>query len=127
MDDDALKRLFEAYGPVMSTRVIVGRDSGLSKGYGFVNMTNVTSASQAMASLDGYKMGDKTLSVKIAGQKGGGGSGGEARGPGGPGMLPRPNMGPPPPIMTPHGPYGGPQRPPAGAFARASAVYCVSA
>lgn len=106
LDDDGLKRLFEAYGQVMSTRVIIERDTGASKGYGFVNMSGVREAQQAMTSLDGYKMGDKTLSVKVAGQKGG-----LAPPPMGP---PRPNGAPSPPIMTPHGPYGVPQRPPAG-------------
>ena len=85
-----------------------------SQGYGFVNLGDVHSASKAMASLEGYKLGEgKSLSVKIAGQKGGGGgSGSQPMGPGA--NLPRPVMGPPPPTMTPHGPYGGHQRPPPG-------------
>ena len=116
LDDDGLKRLFEAYGQVMSTRVIIERDTGASKGYGFVNMSGVREAQQAMTSLDGYKMGDKTLSVKVAGQKGG-----LAPPPMGP---PRPNGAPSPPIMTPHGPYGVPQRPPAGVCTGAPLICC---
>ncbi|KAK9796272.1 hypothetical protein WJX73_001196 [Symbiochloris irregularis] len=113
MDDDGLRRLFEPYGPVLSTRVIMDRETGVAKGYGFVNMADIGSASQAMRSLEGYKLGDKTLSVKIAGQKGGGGGPGpQSMGPG----MPRPVLGPPPPMMG-GGPYGRPppgQTPPPG-------------
>lgn len=41
---------------VLSTRVINDRDTGVSRGYGFVNMADVPSAQAAMRSLDNYKV-----------------------------------------------------------------------
>ena len=46
---------------VMSTRVINDRDTGVSRGYGFVNMADVHSAQAAMRSLDNYKVASGRL------------------------------------------------------------------
>ena len=75
---------------VLSTRVITDRDTGASRGYGFVNMADVASAQTAMAALDNYKLNDRVLAVKIAGKKDG-----PMGGPGAPAMRP-PGMMPPP-------------------------------
>jgi splicing factor 1 len=59
--------MFSAYGPVLNVRIIMDRDTGQSKGYGFVTMAAPNMAQAAIAGLNGYKMGEKTLIVKMAG------------------------------------------------------------
>ena len=75
---------------MLSTRVITDRDTGVSKGYGFVNMADSSSAQTAMAALDNYKLNDRVLAVKIAGRKDGP-MGGFGAGP----PMARPGMPPP--------------------------------
>src|ERR1700733_13297635 len=64
-DDTDLKEMLELYGEVKSARVATDRDTGKSKGFGFVEMMTEADAKEAIAALDGAKLrGGKQLAVK---------------------------------------------------------------
>jgi cold-inducible RNA-binding protein len=81
-NDSTLRALFEAYGNVESARVIQDRDSGTSKGFGFVEMTD-SDAQKAMGALNGREQDGRALKVNEAkpqeNRGGGGGYGGGGR------------------------------------------------
>nr|HPM33934.1 RNA-binding protein [Spirochaetota bacterium] len=52
-NDEALKSLFEGFGEVVSSKIVKDRDTGRSKGFGFVEMTDSTAADDAIKQLDG--------------------------------------------------------------------------
>lgn len=64
--DHDLRQLFEPYGVVDESRVIMDRDTGRSKGFGFVEMPDGTAARTAIAKLQGYTMEGRTLTVNEA-------------------------------------------------------------
>jgi RNA recognition motif-containing protein len=79
-----LQRMFEEYGSVMSAQVITDRDTGRSKGFGFVEMGSDQEAQAAITALSGKEMDGRTLTVNEARPKeGGGGRGGYGGGGGG--------------------------------------------
>ena len=82
--DDDLNALFSEYGVVDSARVIMDRDSGRSKGFGFVEMSSNSEANAAIEALNGQDMGGRALTVNEArprAERGGrGGGGGRGRG-----------------------------------------------
>lgn len=79
-----LQKMFEEYGTVQSAQVIIDRDSGRSKGFGFVEMGSDQEAQAAIAALGGKEMDGRTLTVNEARPKeGGGGRGGYGGGGGG--------------------------------------------
>ena len=61
-----LRALFEPYGAVESARLATDRDSGRSRGFGFVSMTNDDEAEKAMAALNGKDSGGRALTVNEA-------------------------------------------------------------
>lgn len=61
-----LRAAFSAHGEVDDVRLITDRDSGRSKGFGFVEMPNDSEARAAMAALNGTEMGDRTIKVNEA-------------------------------------------------------------
>jgi len=65
-DDEALKAHFEQVAPVISAKVIVDRDTGRSKGFGFVEMEN---SDDAMDRLNGGNMDGRELTVNVAREK----------------------------------------------------------
>ena len=79
VNDSVLKELFGAYGNVESARVISDRDSGQSKGFGFVEMADAD-AQKAMSALNGKDQDGRALKVNEAkpqeARTGGGGFGG---------------------------------------------------
>ncbi len=79
--DEELRAAFEAHGTVESANVIVDRETGRSRGFGFVEMDDA-SADTAMRALDGQEMGGRPLRVNEANERrpGGGGGGGGFRG-----------------------------------------------
>jgi len=81
--DAELSALFEAHGTVESAQVIMDRDTGRSKGFGFVEMKNDQEAQAAIAALDGKESGGRTLTVNEARPKTEGGRGGGRGGYGG--------------------------------------------
>jgi RNA recognition motif-containing protein len=79
--DSALEALFAAHGTVQSAQVIMDRDTGRSKGFGFVEMGSDAEAQAAIAALNGSQQGGRSLTVNEARPKeGGGGGGGGGRG-----------------------------------------------
>ncbi len=72
--------MFEKFGAVERVSVITDRETGKSRGFGFVEMTDDAAAAQAIAGLNGTDMGGRALSVSEARPKtdrgGGGGRGG---------------------------------------------------
>ncbi len=77
--DSELQRLFEAHGSVVSAQVIIDRDTGRSKGFGFVEMGNDSEAQAAIADMNGKEVDGRSLTVNEARPKpegGGGGRGG---------------------------------------------------
>ncbi len=78
--NDELAQLFAPYGEVGDVNVVMDRDTGRSKGFGFVDVADAAAARQAIADLNGRQMGDRTLTVNEARpredrpRRGGGGS-----------------------------------------------------
>ncbi|HUR41209.1 MAG TPA: RNA-binding protein [Verrucomicrobiae bacterium] len=81
--DSSLQELFAPHGSVRSAKVIMDRDSGRSKGFGFVEMGSDSEAQAAIGALNGKPMDGRNLTVNEARPKeggGGGGGGGGGRG-----------------------------------------------
>ena len=88
MNDAGLNALFAPFGAVDSAQVIMDRDAGRSKGFGFVEMSNAGEADAAIAALNGKDSGGRALKVNEAKPReprtgGGGGYGGGGGGGGG--------------------------------------------
>ena len=64
--DDGLKAHFEQVGPVASARVITDRDSGRSKGFGFVEMENDDDNQKAIDQLNGKELDGREINVSVA-------------------------------------------------------------
>ena len=81
--DADLMQLFSAHGTVQSAQVINDRDTGRSKGFGFVEMNSSAEAEAAIAALNGKEHDGRALKVNEAKPKtssgGGGGGGGGSR------------------------------------------------
>ena len=63
-DDSGLEQAFSAYGKVSSAKVIMDRETGRSKCFGFVEMPNSDEAKQALESLDGSQLDGNTIVAK---------------------------------------------------------------
>src|SRR4030095_16614632 len=77
--EDDLRSLFSTYGNVASVAIITDRDTGRSKGFGFVEYPNDDEARNAISALSGQEYGGRALTVNEARpktQSGGGGRGG---------------------------------------------------
>jgi RNA recognition motif-containing protein len=82
--DSALEQLFAAHGTVQSAQVIMDRDTGRSKGFGFVEMGSDQEAQAAIKALNGQMVGGRSLTVNEAKPRTeGGGRGGSGGGRGG--------------------------------------------
>jgi RNA recognition motif-containing protein len=64
--EDDLRTLFTQAGTVASVAVIKDRDTGTSKGFGFVEMTSQVDAQKAITMFNEYKMGERPLTVNLA-------------------------------------------------------------
>jgi RNA recognition motif-containing protein len=85
-----LEQMFGAHGTVVSAQVITERETGRSKGFGFVEMSTDNEAAAAISALNGKNVDGRALTVNEArppqegaGRRGGGGGFGGGRGPGG--------------------------------------------
>ncbi|NLC57068.1 MAG: RNA-binding protein [Armatimonadetes bacterium] len=80
-----LRQAFEAVGPVTSADVVTDRETGRSRGFGFVEMQNDEDAATAIRQLEGSELGGRTLTVNEAKERSerGGGRGGYGGGRGG--------------------------------------------
>ncbi len=86
--DESLNGAFAAFGTVASARVIMDRETGRSKGFGFVEMASDEEAIKAVAAMDGQDLDGRNLKVAEAkpmegggGSRGGSGGGGFGGGP----------------------------------------------
>lgn len=66
MSDEDLRKLFEDVGEVVSAKVIFDRDTGRSRGFGFVEMADQGDGKKAIEALDASKVGTRTIVVKKA-------------------------------------------------------------
>jgi RNA recognition motif-containing protein len=67
--DDDLRKLFEPFGQVVSAKVITDRETGRSRGFGFVEMGSSGEGTEAIAKLNGKDILGRTLSVSVAREK----------------------------------------------------------
>lgn len=67
--DEDLKNLFSQYGAVSSAKVINDRETGRSRGFGFVEMDSADEANAAMKGLNGKDIEGRALSVSVAREK----------------------------------------------------------
>src|SRR5271155_2285587 len=123
VDSSALEQLFTPHGTVTSAQIINDRDTGRSKGFGFVEMGSDAEATAAIAALNGQDHGGRALTVNEAkprenrpaggggggyggggGGRGGYGGGGGGRGGGGGGGRKRNGRPRPPPPHPPQKP-----------------------
>ena len=83
VDNASLEQMFSPHGTVESAQVISDRDTGRSKGFGFVEMSSDAEAQAAMTALDGTDHGGRAIKVNEAkpreNRSGGGGGGGQRR------------------------------------------------
>jgi RNA recognition motif-containing protein len=83
--DDDLRNLFKEFGEVSSAKVITDRETGRSRGFGFVEMPDDAAAKQAMQGMEGKEIEGRSLSVSVAkeredrGSRNSGGGGGGNR------------------------------------------------
>jgi len=82
--EEELRQLFEAHGQVDRVSILTERDTGRSRGFGFVEMASSEDGEKAIAALNGAQIGGRTLNVNEARPKpersgGGGGGGGRGR------------------------------------------------
>ena len=88
-NDSDLARIFGDYGTVTSAQVITDRDTGRSRGFGFVEMETADEAEKAISAMNGREADGRTLTVNESrpreegGRGGYGGGGGGSRGGGG--------------------------------------------
>ncbi len=84
VNDEALSKIFSPFGSVESARVITDRATGLSKGFGFVEMASEEEAALAIQNLNGSDCQGRTLTVSKArpqaAREGGGFRGGQGKG-----------------------------------------------
>jgi RNA recognition motif-containing protein len=85
--DDGLSSAFSQFGEIVEAKVITDRETGRSRGFGFVTYSNDDGASKAIAAMDGTELDGRTIKVNEAEDKparsGGGGRGGYGGGRGG--------------------------------------------
>jgi cold-inducible RNA-binding protein len=64
--EDAVRSLFEAYGPVQRVNLVTDRDTGQARGFGFVEMAANADADRAIAGLNGTELDGRALNVNEA-------------------------------------------------------------
>jgi RNA recognition motif-containing protein len=74
--DQSLRQAFEQFGEVTDAKVITDRDTGRSRGFGFVTLANPADADEAIAQMDGQQLDGRSVRVNEAHDKRGGGGGG---------------------------------------------------
>ena len=79
-DDNGLRQAFEGFGEVTDAKVIQDRDTGRSRGFGFVTFQSEADANSALAGMNGNELDWRTINVNVARERaprrdGGGGGG----------------------------------------------------
>ncbi|MCB9526627.1 MAG: RNA-binding protein [Myxococcales bacterium] len=91
-DDNSLRNAFESFGEVTEAKVILDRETGRSRGFGFVTFADNASAVSAVEAMNNQELDGRTIRVDLAQERarsprpGGGGGGGGHRGGGGGGF-----------------------------------------
>src|SRR5580700_8737035 len=67
--DEDLRNLFKEFGEVSSAKVITDRETGRSRGFGFVEMPDEAASKQAMQGMEGKEIEGRMLSVSVAKEK----------------------------------------------------------
>ncbi len=83
--EETLRQEFEQFGELVEVKIVTDRDTGRSRGFGFITFANDEEADKAMQQMDGSSLDGRTLRVNLAEERGGGGG---RRGPGGGGRRP---------------------------------------
>ncbi len=80
-DDHGLREAFEQFGEVIDAKVITDRETGRSRGFGFVTFADANAAEDAIGQMDGQQLDGRNIRVTEANERpGGGGGGGGGRG-----------------------------------------------
>lgn len=80
LTEDELRGAFESHGAVANADIVMDRETGRSRGFGFVEMTNSNEAQAAIEALNGQDLGGRKLVVNEARPRAGrGGGGGDRR------------------------------------------------
>ncbi len=66
MTEESLKKMFSEFGEVTSAKVVVDRETGRSKGFGFVEMADAQAADRAIESLNDQEIDGRRIKVNIA-------------------------------------------------------------
>jgi len=77
--EQEVRDLFSSHGSVDSVNIIMDRETGRARGFGFVEMSEASAADDAIRALDGSDMGGRSLRVNEAEDRRGGGGGGFRR------------------------------------------------
>ena len=79
-NDDTLRQAFERFGTVDDAKIIQDRETGRSRGFGFVTFSSDDGAQKAISGMDGKELDGRTIKVNEAEDKPRGGGGGGGRG-----------------------------------------------
>ena len=82
-NEDELRQIFEGYGQVERVSILTDRETGRSRGFGFVEMNSDEDGEKAIAALNGSQVGGRTINVNEARPKSDRGGGGFSGGGGG--------------------------------------------
>ena len=86
-DDESLRQAFAKFGQISEAKVITDRETGRSRGFGFITFASDSDAASAMSEMDGKELDGRTIKVNEAQERpprsGGGGGGGYGGGGGG--------------------------------------------
>ncbi|HOW82297.1 MAG TPA: RNA-binding protein [Spirochaetota bacterium] len=66
MTDEDLKQLFSPYGSVSESKIVIDRETGRSKGFGFVEMPNQAEGDEAIKQLNGKEIDGRNIKVNVA-------------------------------------------------------------
>lgn len=69
VQEEDLRQLFESFGEVSSAKIITDRETGRSRGFGFVEMSSSEQANKAMSSLNNKEIEGRTISITVAREK----------------------------------------------------------
>ncbi|NDW60142.1 RNA-binding protein, partial [Yangia sp. PrR004] len=75
-DNDSLEKAFASYGEILDSKVITDRETGRSRGFGFVTFSTEQSMLEAIESMNGKELDGRNITVNQAQSRGGGGGGG---------------------------------------------------